>query len=470
MSPLDSSRLPALAHAVLAELRRAGGCPFVVGGTVRDLLLDLETPKDVDIEVFGLSPELIVPALEGLGSVNAVGVSFGVVKVHHEGFEVDVSLPRRESKTGAGHRGFLVAPDPTMTIAEAAARRDFTVNALLWDTERGELHDPFGGQRDLGQRVLRHTSQHYIEDPLRVLRAVQFCGRFELEPDPATIALSATMADDFETLSRERIWAEWWKWAARSVRPSCGLWFLARCGFVERFYPELHAMVGCPQEPEWHPEGPVWEHTLHVVDAAARIAQRDRLPPADRGLLLLGALCHDLGKPSTTSVEDGRIRSIGHTEELEPVRSFLARIDAPTRIVDACLGLTLNHLVHLGGSTPRSVRRLAHRLGAAGTTIDLLSRLIEADGAGRPPLAPEPGEDLLTLRRIAEDLALEAARPRPLVQGRHLIEWFGMTPGPRFRTVLDAAFEAQLDGAYDSLEAGRSWVAGHLAGGPEVST
>lgn len=460
---LDPSLLPANTHAVLDALRRAGGRPYVVGGTVRDLLLGAPVSKDVDLEVFDLAPEAIAAALAGFGSVNAVGASFGVIKVHFDGGEdIDVALPRRESKTGAGHRGFLVAPDPTMTAEEAAARRDFTVNAMMWDPASGTLLDPFGGRGDLGQRVLRHTSAHYVEDALRVLRGMQFCARFDLEPAAETIALSATMAGDFTAISRERVWTEWWKWATRSVSPSRGLWFLRHCGFIERFYPELHALIDCPQEPDWHPEGPVWEHTLHVVDAAASIAARDGLAPDERGLLLLGALAHDLGKPGTTAIENGRIRSIGHTEHVEPVRGFFARIDAPARLVDACVALTQNHLVHLGGPTPRSVRRLAHRLGEAGTTIDMLARVIESDGAGRPPLPPEPGPPLIALRAIAADLALRSARPRPIVLGRHLIEWFGMTPGPSFRALLDAAFEAQLDGAFADLDSGRAWLTRHL--------
>src|SRR5690606_19773099 len=202
------------------------------------------------------------------GPTDVVGRSFGVIKIRSgaTGNEYDFSLPRRESKTGAGHRGFAVRPDPMLTDAEAAARRDFTVNAIALDPFNGTVIDPHGGRRDLDSRVLRHTGPAFRDDPLRVLRAFQLAARFNFTLAPETAALCRSMADSFHELPGERIWGEWDKWAVKSTKPSAGLTVLEETGWLVHF-PEVAALRGCPQEPEWHPEGDAFTHTQHCLDA-----------------------------------------------------------------------------------------------------------------------------------------------------------------------------------------------------------
>lgn len=459
MPPLTLPLEPGV-QRLLAAIRAAGGRPLVVGGAVRDAVLGL-VPKDVDVEVYGLPADPLAAALAGVGKVNAVGKSFGVLKVTFDGATIDVALPRRENKQGRGHKGFMVAPDATMTPAEAAARRDYTINAMAWDPATEELLDFFGGQDDARRRVLRHVGPAFAEDPLRVLRGMQFAARFDCTVDPATAELARTLAPEYGDLPVERVWDEWWKWASKSARPGAGLRFLEACGWMAH-YPELVALDGCPQEPEWHPEGDVLTHTALVTDAAAAVAVRDGLAAEDRGVLVLAALVHDLGKPETTAVTDGRIRSIGHTNTRETFRAFLARVGAPARVVERVVALCVEHLVHIGFSgSARQVRRLATRLGAAGETIATLARLVEADHDGRPPLPGGLPDDMRALLDVAREVSAAETAPVPLLLGRHLIE-MGVAPGPAMGRWLQAAYEAQLDGAFDTLDGARAWIAARL--------
>jgi len=204
---------------------RAVGRPRVVGGCVRDWLLGLK-PKDFDIEVPGADFEMLQRVLAPFGSTDVVGKSFGVIKLRLEGIEYDFSLPRRESKTGAGHRGFAVEPEPNLSDFEAAARRDFTVNAIAYDPFSNSLIDPHDGEKDLRARILRHTSNAFTEDPLRVLRAFQLAARFDFTLAPETAALCRSIKTSFYELPVERVWNEWAKWAEnlkrlRAASPCC---------------------------------------------------------------------------------------------------------------------------------------------------------------------------------------------------------------------------------------------------------
>ncbi len=356
-----SMPLPAAVQAVVRALAAAGGLPMVVGGAVRDALLGRVRDKDFDLEVYRLGPGDVEQVLARFGDVHRVGRSFGVFHLVLEGgIDLDVGLPRRESKAGRGHRGFLVEPDPSMTPREAAERRDFRCNALLFDPLGGMLFDYFGGRQDIERRLLRHVGPRVAEDPLRVLRGFQLAARLDFALDLETARLCRGLRTEADTLAVERIWAEWYKWAVRGLAPSRGLVVLRQTGWIE-IYPELARLADCPQDPQWHPEGDVLTHTALVVDAAARIAGRDRLEGDDRAVLVLAALCHDLGKPETTRVDpDGRIRSPGHTEALAPIERHLGRIGAPGHLARRVIALSRHHLAHLGFTgSARHVRRLA---------------------------------------------------------------------------------------------------------------
>ncbi|MBA2380358.1 MAG: tRNA nucleotidyltransferase, partial [Blastocatellia bacterium] len=297
------SILPKKVIHLATALREEGGRGMLVGGCVRDELMGRE-PTDWDLEVYGVAPDKLKGLLEtfvdGLSeagrtpSLSVVGEAFAVYRI---GRDLDVSLPRRDRKVGRGHRGFAIEGDPDMSFEEACSRRDFAVNAILKDPLSGETIDPFDGRRDIERKVLRHVSDAtFAEDSLRVLRAAQFSARFEFDIAAETVELCKAI--DVTDLPRERVWGELEKLLLRAEQPSIGLRWLYELGVVRQLFPELDALVGIPQEPEWHPEGDVDVHTLMVVDEARRLI--DDLPYERQVAVMLGALAHDFGKPPTT--------------------------------------------------------------------------------------------------------------------------------------------------------------------------
>src|ERR1035437_4197674 len=455
--------LPADLRAMLEAVRRVGR-PRLVGGGVRDWLLGL-TPKDFDVEVAGVDFEKLQHALAPFGATEVVGRSFGVIKVRSAatGAEYDFSLPRRESKTGAGHRGFAVAPDPALSDADAAALRDFTVNAIACDPFTGELIDPHGGQRDLAARVLRHTSAAFVEDPLRVLRAMQLAARFDFSLAPETAVLCRRIAGTFAELPVERVWHEWEKWAEKSIKPGRGLTVLEETGWLSHF-PEIAALRGTLQEPEWHPEGDVFTHTQLCLDALVALADWSACAAPRRRVLMFAVLAHDFGQPATTQRAEkrGALRWIspGHESAGGPLaESFLRRIGAPLELDAPVRALVVHHLAHHHGQahfTDTAVRRLARKLAPA--TIDDLATVMRADSNGRPPLAsPETHSRIDELVAKAHALAVADTAPKPLMLGRHLAA-LGLKPNPKFKPVLATAFEAQLDGAFADEAGGVAWL------------
>ena len=444
--------LPRGLARLLAALREAGGRPLLVGGAVRDALLSVPF-EDWDVEVFGLPPERLEPVLAAAGRVDAVGQAFRVYKLSGvEGVRgaLDVSLPRQDSKVGPGHRGIAVSGDPFLPVVEAARRRDFTINALMLDPATGELVDHWGGRRDLEARVLRAVdADTFADDPLRALRAVQFAARFELQVDEATARLCAAMP--LAELPAERIFGEIEKLLLKARRPSLGLALVRAWGMLPVIAPELEPLPKTPQEPEWHPEGDVWTHTLQVVDEAARVLEGLEGDRPRRLAVMLGALCHDLGKPATTRFEDGRVRSRGHEEAgLRPTEALLDRWNVHTLlgydVRGQVLALVAQHLKpgqlydDRERVTDGAIRRLARKCEA-----DLLYRVARADCLGRHPGVFKPVAMEWFRERV---LALDVAHrpPEPLLKGRDLLA-LGLSPGPLVGRVLRAVYEKQLDGA-----------------------
>lgn len=443
----------------------------LVGGCVRDALLGLPV-KDYDIECFGVSYEDLAADLQRWGRTDLVGKSFGVIKLTtRSGLEYDFAVPRRDNKTGIGHKGFEVRFDPDITPEEASSRRDFTINSLMYDPRAKQVLDFHGGEQDLRDRRLKHTSDAFPEDPLRVLRGMQFAGRFELVGDPATVELCREIKHTFPELPVDRVREEWFKWALKSRRPSLGIRFLEDSGWLEHF-PEIAALRRTEQDPIWHPEGDVLAHTCHCLDAAVELAEWQAADAEFRIAVMFGVLAHDFGKPETTYREFKHDRecvvSPGHDETGVPLtESFLERIGAPNALKKQVPPLVRCHLAHLQDITPRSVRRLARRLAPA--TIEELCAVIQADHNGRPPNPPTTPDGLLRLRSQAAELKLEAAAPKPVVLGRHLID-LGLKPGPEFSRILAAAFEAQLEGKFQDSDGGCRWVSAEFKIESEGST
>jgi tRNA nucleotidyltransferase (CCA-adding enzyme) len=443
----DAIQISPDVQAVLDSLRAAGGVPLIVGGSVRDAVLG-HTVKDVDIESYHLTPEKLVQALSKHGKVDLVGQSFGVYKIRlKNGEDLDVSLPRTENKIGASHQDYEVTADPFMSPKEAASRRDFTINSLAYDPFERKVHDFHGGMTDLDNKTLRHIGPAFAEDALRVLRAMQFAGRFGLKLDPTTAKLAASLRQEYPHIAKERVWTEWEKLVTKAKQPSKGIDVLEQSGWID-FYPELKAMTDVPQEKDWHPEGKVLVHTKYVADEAARIADRDGLKGDQRAVLVLAAICHDMGKaiPGITVVTEKygqqRITSAGHAEAgVVPAAKFLDRIGCPIDIKKAVLILVREHMAHTGVSANhRTVSRLAKRLDPL--TVREWERIVEADHSGRPPLPrARPAKGWID---VAESLGADKGKVKPLIGGDMLIAR-GMKPGPIFKQILDAAYEAQMD-------------------------
>ena len=436
-------------------VRDAGGRALLVGGCVRDGLMGV-APKDWDVEVYGVPPDRLREILDTFGPVNVVGEAFTVYKL---GSDIDVSLPRRERKSGRGHRAFVIEGDPSMGFADASRRRDFTINAISQDPLTGEIIDPFDGQQDIEQDVLRAVSAStFVEDSLRVLRAAQFAARFEFRVEPETVELCRSI--DLSDLPAERIWGELEKMLLRAQRPSIGLGWLRALGVLEKLFPEINALIDVPQDPEWHPEGDVFVHTRLTVDQARQSI--DDLSYARQVTVMLAALAHDFGKPATTEFLEGRWRSRGHEAAgAAPTESFLTRVNVHTidgyDVRSQVIALVREHLKPGEFYKKRdevgegAFRRLAKRCEP-----DLLYRVARADSLGRnaPWVSREKwygAEAQEWFIQRARELNVEQRAPDPLLLGRHLLA-LGLEPGPRIGEVTSAVYEMQLDGRVRTVD------------------
>jgi len=447
--------LPEKINKLAEIIKQNGGRAMLVGGCVRDALMGVE-PKDWDLEIYGVEPQKLREILDTFGKVDAVGEAFTVYKL---GNDIDVAIPRRERKVSRGHKGFVVEGDAQMSFEEAAKRRDFTINAILQDALTGEIVDIYNGREDIKRKILRVVSREtFAEDSLRVLRAAQFAARFEFEIEAETVEICRRI--DLTDLPKERIWGELEKLLLKARKPSIGLQWLYDLGVVHQLFPEMKALVGVPQEKEWHPEGEVWTHSLLVVDQARELI--DDLPYAKQVTVMLGALCHDFGKPATTQFFDGRWRSHAHDEAgVEPTVSFLDTLGIHTLngydVREQIVQLVRYHLKpgefykqreNLGDG---AFRRLARRVEP-----DLLYRVSRADTLGRNAdwIPPEKWFDAVPQEWFIErskELAVETEAPKPILLGRHLIE-LGLKPSPVFGEITKAVYELQLDGKVADLE------------------
>jgi tRNA nucleotidyltransferase (CCA-adding enzyme) len=450
-----TSHFPQKVLDLAQAVRQAGGRALLDGGCVRDGLMGVQ-PKDWDLEIYGIAPERLREVLDRFGPVNVVGEAFTVYKL---GADLDVSLPRRERKSGRGHRAFVIEGDPLMSFPEAARRRDFTINAILQDPLTGEIIDPFDGRRDIEQGVLRAVSaETFVEDSLRVLRAAQFAARFEFRIAPETVELCRTI--DLTDLPAERIWGELEKLLLRARQPSIGLGWLHALGALQQLFPEINALVGVPQDPEWHPEGDVFVHTRLTIDRARELI--DELAYPRQVTVMLAALAHDFGKPATTEFIEGRLRSRGHEAAgVPPTESFLSRINVHTidgyNVRAQVISLVREHLnpgeffkkrAEVGDG---AFRRLARRCEP-----DLLYRVAKADSLGRnAPWVPREqwygSEAQEWFIQRARELDVMHHPPDPLLLGRHLLA-LGVEPGPRIGEITRAVYELQLDGRVRTVE------------------
>ncbi len=442
-----------------ALIRQNGGRALLVGGAVRDMIAGHDSSKDFDIEVYGLYPEALEKIMGQFGTASSVGKAYEVLKVRIGNIDLDLSYPRSDSKTGDGHRDFEVKIDPFMNISDAAKRRDFTMNSILADPLTGEVFDPHGGIPDLENRVLRVTDDKtFREDPLRALRAMQFIGRFDyLTLDETSKEVIREMAPSMVHLSQGRFLEEWKKLLTRSKRPSQGLELGMELGIFNVMHPEFVPLSLTPQEPEFHPEGDVWTHTKMAVDQAARIAKREGLDEDMKWTTILAALCHDLGKPETTSTDEkGKIRAIGHEQAGVPIASsFMESIGVDKYTQEKVKSLVDAHMwPHTSFERGDEVsdgafRKLSTRIHPA--TFEELALLAESDHCGRGQFLlnglltlPDSFEEGDWLRRRADRLGVMKEKATNIIGGKDLIA-LGLKQNYKFGELIRIANDIHND-------------------------
>lgn len=443
--------IPQELEKVLKSLQENGINPILVGGCIRDFFLN-KPLKDYDIELFGCNDiPKIQTLLSQFGKVKLVGKSFGVFKLQCFEYEFDFALPRTEKKVGKGYTGFEVQSDGFLSFEKASLRRDFTLNSIGYDFLSQTFLDPNNGLKDLENKILRHIKdESFIEDPLRVYRAVQLCARFDLTLDEKTFTLCQSMVKEgcLKELSHNRIFEEFKKLLLQAPKPSIGFELLKELDILEDF-PELKALIGCQQEYEYHPEGDVWIHTLMAIDEMAKLRGGESF----RDLyLMLAVVCHDFGKPATTQVIKGKITSYKHEKEgIAPTIEFLNRLTNDKKLIENVISLVENHLapfqLYVHDSSQKAIKRLANRVN-----IEDLCLVAKADCKGRALKDTSKCDKATTwLLTQAQELEVHTNALKPLILGRDLIA-LGLEPNKEFKTILDEAYELQLENEYLSKE------------------
>lgn len=444
-----SDRNRQMAEKIAYAAAQAGGRVYYVGGLVRDKLLGRES-KDVDIEVHGITAEQLEAILDSLGQRTEMGASFGIYGLKH--YDLDIAMPRKEHAAGRGHKDFGAFTDPFQSVEQAARRRDFTINALMEDVLTGEILDCFGGQDDLNHGILRHVDDvTFAEDPLRVLRGAQFAARFGFSVAPETVRLCSTL--DLTDLAGERILGELEKALVKAPRPSVFFEVLRQMQQLKDWFPEVEALIGIPQEPRFHPEGDVWNHTMGVLDEAAKLREAAKNPPA----LMLAALCHDFGKRDAIQMDNGRIRALGHEEAGIPIaEQFLSRITPEKKLHRYVRNMVQLHMRPNCMAAQNSGCKSFCKLFDRSVCPEDLLLLSKSDALGRgieQDYAPTEAFLRIRLDEYREILS------RPFVQGADLVA-AGFQPGKDFADALAYAHKMRLAGVdkADALKQTAAWL------------
>ncbi|QKF66134.1 multifunctional tRNA nucleotidyl transferase / 2'3'-cyclic phosphodiesterase / 2'nucleotidase / phosphatase [Arcobacter venerupis] len=444
--------LPSILEEILNDLQKIGAIPILVGGSVRDHFLNIPV-KDYDVEIFGIDCfETIEKCLQKYGSVKLVGKSFGVLTLSVDEYDFDFALPRSEKKVGNSHQDFEITTNAKLSFKEAALRRDFTINAIGYDFSQKEFLDPFDGINDLKNKTIKHINDKtFIEDSLRVYRAVGFASRFnfKLEEKTKELCKQIVLSNELEYLPKERIYEEFKKLFLKSSKPSIAFELMRELGIL-KYFPELEVLINCIQDKEYHPEGDVWIHTMMCIDEMARILKEENIENEYRKLYLFYAiLCHDLGKPFCTQEINGKITSHKHESlGIEPTISFLSKLTNEKKFIEIVCSLVKNHLapfqLYLAESSLKAIKRLSLKVN-----IEDLCLVCLADCLGRTILDKEKCPKATSwLLEKAKELNIENKAIEPLIQGRDLIA-LGFKPSKKFKEILEFAFDLQLD---DNLE------------------
>jgi poly(A) polymerase len=430
---------------VVRQLRGAGFEALWAGGCVRDLIAG-QRPSDFDVAT-DATPERVMALFR---RTVPVGVSFGVVRVlGPEGAgEVEVATFRSDGEYHDGRRPESVRFG---TPREDAARRDFTINGMFLDPISDAVIDYVGGRDDLQARVLRaigDPAERFAEDKLRLLRAVRFAARFDLAIEPATRAALVAMAGQVRVVAAERIADELRKMLVHTSRARA-LDLALEVGLVAALWPEVAAMKGLFQGKPAQPEGDLWDHTLLVLE---------NLPPSPSFALALAALLHDVGKPRTKGLQDGRVTFYNHEQVGARIADEIGRDLRLSNADRQRVVWLVEHHQYLGEARKMREAKLKRILSTPG--IDELLALHRADALATDGDTSEV-DYCESYRR---DLPTGPLDPPPLVTG-HDLQRHGLTPGPRFAVILDAVREAQLDRLVSSKREALDWIDRELAAG-----
>lgn len=427
------------------NIQSIGGRMYYVGGYVRDKFLNVIS-KDIDVEVFNISAEKLKEILSNYGIVNEFGASFGIYKV--SGIDIDFAIARKETKIGNKHTDFNVEVDPSISLYDAAKRRDFTANSIMQDVLTGQIIDNFNGVNDIKNKIIRYVDKDtFIQDSLRAFRACQFAARFNFKIDDDTIKLCKDM--DYSLVTKERIMTELEKALLKSNKPSIFFDYANKMGLLSRFFSPLDKLIGIKQNPIYHPEGDAYTHTMCVLDNAAKLKDKSHYPLA----LMLSAICHDLGKITTTKVVDGKIISYGHENELYLTEKFLKNLTNNKDLINSVKILVKNHMrpnaIVNDITTDKAIRKIIVESDSKLVNISDLLLLSKADRLGR---------NILYEQDYANDKYIDnwwneklykvnnnSYKIYPIITGKDLID-LGYLPNSKFKEILKYAFDMQIEG------------------------
>jgi len=447
---------------------------YVVGGYVRDTLLERAKDEGIDLLITHFTVDAIVQRLEEYGKVDQVGKSFGVIKFNTKGRTYDIALPRKDIPSEAdvrGHKDFKISTDPDLPLEEDLKRRDFRCNSIAVRLSDGELYDPLGGRDDIEQRIIRLTnSRAFPEDPLRVLRAARFASVLGFTIDPEIYEISKKI--DLLGLSVERVNEEFFRLLLESPMPSAGLEELFKLDALHQLCPELYKLTLSIQDSVFHPEKDsyghhtVWQHTKITVDQAKRLAERRDFSPQKKLALLLAALYHDIGKASTARWEFKRGRMViinyGHdiasekmTEQVFDRFKIYSWNGYDLRKTVLALIRCHHRASELWQNRDVLTKKAFNRLAAdVNGEIDMVVLLDAADRAGRSETPVEGlDEEAQWMLDKFEELHVSKESIKPLIMGRDLIA-MGVSPGPRMGRILDELYQKQLDSDFETKAAG----------------
>ena len=424
-----------LATDIAKNVSDKGGRTFFVGGCVRDEILNQDI-KDIDIEIHNITVETLLDILKEFGEIQKIGASFGVFNI--KGYDVDIAMPRKEKSSGRGHRDFEIYVDPFIGYEEAAKRRDFTMNALMKDVLTGEIIDSFGGIEDIKNKVIKHVNdESFCEDPLRVFRCAQFASRFEFKVDKDTLDLSSKV--DVSYLAFERVFDELKKALLKSDKPSIFFETLRNINKLSPWFKEVEDLIKIEQSKVHHPEGNVFNHTMLVLDEAAKLRSKSK----DEMSFMMAALCHDFGKITATEIkDDGKITAHGHEIESEKLANiFLDRISNKHNLKKQVLNLTKLHM------KPNQIYNIAKKKTMMKMWDECicpedLILLAKADHLGR-----DKRENYDEIEKILNDSLndYKELMSKPQVLGRDLIA-NGLKPDKNFSKLIELGHKLHLSG------------------------